>query len=175
MARPSPNTTRSAPAAWKDLERLRRRDARDDVDDRGHPPRRVAGGAGAGSRALAQDAAKAGRDPRSHQQGETVGPHAGPVDPGNAGPQADVVEKVAGLEVVGAVEDEVLPAHEALRVLRGEVGHEAAHLDLGVETAQARLGGRGLGQAEPGVLLVEQGLALQVRGLDEVAVHYGER
>ena len=46
--------------------------------------------------------------------------------------------------------------------------------DAGVEPGDVAAGGFGLGQAFAGVGLVEEDLALQVGGLDEVAVDEGE-
>ena len=103
-----------------------------------------------------------------------MGGDAGPVHPGHARAQAHVVQHVARLEIVGAVEDEVGLAHEPVGEDGVDVGHETADGHVGVDPPQPPRGGRGLRPGERGVLLVEERLALQVGRLDPVPVHHGE-
>jgi hypothetical protein len=103
-----------------------------------------------------------------------VGGHARAVDPRHARAQADVVQDVADLEVVGAVEDEVRLADEARGEGRVHVGHDPPYRHVRVEPPQAGFGRHRLRPGERRVLLVEERLALEVRRLHEVAVHDGE-
>ncbi len=88
-------------------------------------------------------------------------------------PGARVTDEVAGREVVGAVEDEVVVGDDRQR----RVGREAlAVLDHGRHRADRvdRVGGRGrLGPADVGVAVDH--LALEVRRLDDVVVDDAER
>ena len=56
----------------------------------------------------------------------------------------------------------------------GEVGDAGMDRDGGVEAGDVAAGGFGLGQGVAGVGLVEEDLALEVGGFDEVAVDEGE-
>jgi len=92
----------------------------------------------------------------------------------------EVVEQVAGLEVVGGVEQDlgrrVAGGQEQLGdVGWGEVGDAGVDGDAGVEEGDVAAGGLGFGEAGAGVGFVEEELALQVGGLNEVAVDEGER
>ncbi len=85
-----------------------------------------------------------------------------------------VVDEVAGLEVVGGVEDEVGGGEEFVDVGGDEVGDVGMDGDGGVEEGDLAAGGFGLGEGLEGVGLVEEDLALEVGGFDEVAVDEGE-
>ncbi len=90
-----------------------------------------------------------------------------------------VVDKVAGFEVVGGVQnqidwDEVGGGQEFVDVGGDEVGDVGVDGDGGVEEGDFAAGGFGLGEGVAGVGLVEEDLALEVGGFDEVAVDEGE-
>ena len=102
--------------------------------------------------------------------GGGVGADGGGVDPGLPLLDGVVVEEVAGFEVVGAVEDEMGRGEEVVDVGGDEVGDDGFDLDGGVEGGDLAAGGFGLGQGGARVGLVEEDLALEVGGLDEVAV-----
>lgn len=87
---------------------------------------------------------------------------------------AVVVEEVAGLEVVGGVENEVSGGEEFVDVGGDEVGDVRVDGDVGVEEGDLASGGFGLGEGVAGVGFVEEDLALEVGWLDEVAVDEGE-
>ena len=91
-------------------------------------------------------------------------------DPGLAELDRGVVDQVAGLEVVGAVQDQVGVAHQVEDVGVVDVGDDRLDLDRAVDQPQLPRGGLGLGEIVGDVLLVEEDLALEVVGLDEVAV-----
>ena len=86
-----------------------------------------------------------------------------------------VVEEVAGFEVVGAVEDDVGGGEEGVDVGGDEVGDVGVDGDAGVESGDVAAGGFGFGESFAGVGLVEEDLALEIGGLDKVAVDEGER
>lgn len=105
--------------------------------------------------------------------GGGVGSYGGGVDPGAVVADAEVVDEVAGFEVVGAVEDEV-GGEEVGGVVRDEVGDVGVDVDGGVDAGEVEAGGFGFGEGGAGVGFVEEHLALEVGGLDEVAVDEGE-
>ncbi len=61
-----------------------------------------------------------------------------------------------------------------LGVARAEIGNDTFHGHGGIDGAQFAFGGDGLGEDVEGVGLVEQGLALQVRGFNEIAIDDSE-
>ena len=93
-----------------------------------------------------------------------------PIDPGLAQLHRRVVDQVAGLEVVGAVEDQVGVADQVEDVGVVDVGDDRLDRRSAVDLPELPRGGLGLGQVVGDVLLVEEDLALEVVGLDEVAV-----
>ncbi len=106
--------------------------------------------------------------------GGGVGADGGGVDPRLALLDGEVVEEVAGFEVVGGVEDEVGGAEETVDVGGDEVGDLRMDADGGVEAMDLAPGGFGLGESVAGVGLVEEDLPLEVGFFDEVAVDEGE-
>ena len=115
--------------------------------------------------------------------GGGVGADGGGVDPWDGLLDGEVVEEVTGLEVVGGVEEYLdgwggqrwVWCEELGDVGRGEVGDVRVDGDGGVEAGDVTAGGLGLGEGFTGVGLVEEDLALEVGGFDEVAVDEGER
>ena len=105
--------------------------------------------------------------------GGGVGADGGGIDPGAVVADAEVVDEVAGLEVVGTVEDDV-GGEERGGVGGDEVGDVRVDVDGGVDAGEVAAGGFGLGEGGAGVVFVEEHLALEVGGLDEVAVNEGE-
>ena len=79
-----------------------------------------------------------------------------------------VVHQVPGREVVGPVDDEVVPVDDVEDVVRAEPDVVGDDVDVGVERREGLLGRVDLALADPvhGV----QDLALQVRGVDDVHV-----
>jgi hypothetical protein len=116
---------------------------------------------------------------RKDVHGGGVGAYGGGVDPGFGLLDGVVVDEVAGLEVVGGVQnqidgDEVGGGEELVDVVGDEVGDVGVDGDGGVEESDLAAGGFGLGEPVAGVGLVEEDLALEVGGFDEVAVDEGE-
>jgi hypothetical protein len=105
--------------------------------------------------------------------GGGVGPDGCGVDPGTGVADAEVVDEVAGFEVVGAVEDNV-GGEEIGGVVGDEVGDVRGDLDAGVDAGEVAAGGFGFGESGAGVVFVEEHLALQVGRLDEIAIDEGE-
>ena len=63
----------------------------------------------------------------NHGHSEAISRHRGSVDPRNAAAHGEIVDQVARLEVIGAVQNDVGIA-EQFRDIRGrEIGHDAAH------------------------------------------------
>ena len=88
---------------------------------------------------------------------------------------AEIVDEIARLKVVGAVEHERRAGEQFRDIVCGEVGDDAADFYARVGLAQAGFGGDGLGKALGGVALGEERLALKVTLLHEVAVNDDER
>ena len=87
--------------------------------------------------------------------------------------QRRVVEEVAGREVVGAVEHDVIAVEDLHHVVGAEshvVGHD---VDVGVHGSERLLGRVDLAFADP--VHVVQDLALQVGGVDHIHVDDAER
>jgi len=103
-----------------------------------------------------------------------VGTDGGGVDPGFGLLDGVVVEKVAGLEVVGGVENEIGGGEELVDVGGDEVGDLWVDGNSGVKKGDLAVGGFGFGEGFAGIGLVEEDLALEVGGFDEVAVDEGE-
>lgn len=115
--------------------------------------------------------------------GGGVGADGGGVDPGDALLHGEVVDEVAGLEVVGGVEDEIDASiggrvgddgDKVGNVAGDEVGDVGVDGDAGVEAGDVAASGCGFGQAFAGVSLVEEDLALEVGRFDEVTVDEGK-
>ncbi len=86
----------------------------------------------------------------------------------------EVVDEVAGFEVVGGVENQVGETEEFVDVGGDEVVDAGVDRDGGVEESDFAAGGFGFGEGFAGVGLVEEDLTLEVGGFDEVAVDEGE-
>ena len=87
---------------------------------------------------------------------------------GLAGEDAGVVDEVAGLEVVGAVGDDVVVLEDLERVGAGEHGVVLDDVEEGIEALEHDLGGVDLELADGGGGVDD--LALEVRGVDGVEV-----
>jgi hypothetical protein len=91
---------------------------------------------------------------------------------GQAQEHAGVVDEVAGGEVVGAVDDQVVVAEDLHDVGRVQAGVVGANRDVAVEALEHRLGRLDLRDADG--LLAVQDLALQVRQVGLVVVDDAE-
>ena len=85
-----------------------------------------------------------------------------------------VVEEIAGLEVVGGVENDVGSLQQIMNVAGNEICDVSMDLDLAVEGRDLALCRVGLGTRIARVRLVEEDLALQIALLDKVAVDEGQ-
>ncbi len=167
--------------AGEELEGFGGLDGGGEVDGGGEDAGGVAGFDGT-SRGLGEDAGEAsggGWCVGEDVHGGGVGADGGGVDPGFGLLDAVVVEEVAGFEVVGGVQnqidrDPVRGGEDLVDVGGNEVGDEGVDGDGRVEEGDLAAGGFGFGEREEGVGLVEEDLALEVGGLDEVAVDEGE-
>src|SRR6266849_2116649 len=95
-------------------------------------------------------------------------PEDGSVDVGLAEQHASVIYKVAGGEVIGAVDDDVVIAHDFERVLTGDGGFMLVDPHEGVDVEHA-IGGRVQFLAAD-VLSAVDDLALQVREIHNVEI-----
>lgn len=109
-----------------------------------------------------------------HVHGDGVGGDGGGIDPGSALLDSVVVDKVARLEVVGRVEEDVGSGEKRVDVRGCEVGDLSADIDLTVEERDFESRGFGFRQGVTRVGLVKQNLALEIAFFDEVAIDEGE-
>lgn len=93
------------------------------------------------------------------------------IDPRNAELYGGVIQKEACLEIVGAIENDVECGKQFFGVAGGEVGDDPFDAHAAVDGSQAALGGNGFGERFEGVGFVEESLALEIRGFDEIAVN----
>src|ERR1019366_7979337 len=136
-----------------------------------------AGGFAGGLRARRRvrvDAAQARGAAGDHRHGDAVAGHGRPVDPRDAAAHGKIVDQVARLEVVGAIQDDIGIAQQLRRVGAGEIGDDATRADGRVDARDAALGRGGLGQRLGGVGLFEKPLPMQVAGLHVIAIDQGE-
>ncbi|MCU1222894.1 MAG: hypothetical protein JWQ42_987 [Edaphobacter sp.] len=127
---------------------------------------------------LGEDAGQAGGGvggrSRKDSHGGGVGSDGGGIDPWRGLLDGVVVDEIAGLEVVGSVEDEMGGGEELVDVGGDKIGDVGVDGDGGVEEGNLAASSFGLGERLKGIGLVEEDLALEVGGLDEVAVDEGE-
>jgi hypothetical protein len=115
-----------------------------------------------------------GLSAREDVHGGGVGANGGGVDPGFGLLDAEVVDEVAGFEVVGGVQNEIGWSEELVDVRGDEVADVGLDGDGGVEEGDLAAGGFGFGEGVAGVGFVKEDLALEVGGFDEVTVDEGE-
>ena len=159
--------------ARQNLERIGHLQRRDDGRDGIQYAGRFAGGLGA-ARWLGIHAAKTSGAPRNHRHGQAVAAHGGAIDPGDAAAQREIVQQVAGLEVVRAVEDQCGVVQQFGDVGRGDVRHNRAHGDGGINARQTAPGRHGLGQRFSGIGFFKQPLPLQIARLHIIPVDDGQ-
>ena len=112
---------------------------------------------------------------REDVHGGGVGTDGCGVDPGKAALDGEVVDEVAGLEVVGGVEDDVDGCRDEVGYVGwGEVTDACVDGDAGVKEGDVAAGCLSLGEGVAGVGFVEEDLSLEVGWLNEVAVDEGE-
>jgi len=95
---------------------------------------------------------------------------AAAVDPRLVQLDCRIIDEIADLEIIGAVEDQVGIPDQFDDVGVVNVGDDGLDVNAGVDGAELASGGLGLGQVLGNVVLVEEDLALQVAGFDEVAI-----
>ncbi len=68
----------------------------------------------------------------------------------------EVIHKVAGLEIVGAVQEQAGIGEQSVDVVRSQIGHFGAYFDFRVEGGNLSGRGHGLGQGGSSVCFVEE-------------------
>ena len=96
---------------------------------------------------------------------------AGTVDPGDAVHYGDIIDKKTGLQVIGAVEDEIGALDEDFDGFVVSVGDKRLDVDLRVYATKLAGGGFGLGEVLGDIIFIEEHLSLEVAQLDEVAIN----
>lgn len=155
--------------ADKEFQGLRRGDRGNQVD---HWAENTGGVAGLDYAAwcVGEDAGQACGLAGKNVKGGGVASDCGKVNPGHGIFDRVIVDEVAGLEIIGAIEDQVDVGEESVGILGGEIGDAGLDRDLRIETRDLTGCGYGLGEGLAGVMFVEQKLALQIAGLDVIAV-----
>ena len=118
-----------------------------------------------------QKAGEARRESRTDRHRQSIAGHPGCVNPGPPGLHGKIIDQEARFKIVGAIEDKVATGKKFRGILGPKIGHNTLHLDAGIDRAQLLFGGHGFGQGIAGVGLVEQHLALEIGGFDEVPVN----
>ena len=133
----------------------------------------VAGGEIGGARRVGEEAAEAGGVARPDSPDAAFDAHAGAVDPGDVIAAGEVVDEVAGGDVVGAVEDQI-DIREGFDVGGVGVGDDGVDFDFVIDLPESLGGGDGLGEFLGRVIFVEEQLALEIAEFDEVAIDDAE-
>jgi hypothetical protein len=81
-----------------------------------------------------------------------------------------VVDKEACLKIISAIEDQIEAGEQLGGIARVQVFDKTLNGDAAIDATQFALGGDGFGQGLTRVVLVEKRLALQIGGLDKVAI-----
>ena len=80
-----------------------------------------------------------------HVQRNAVAADRGSVDPGQGILHREIVDEIASLEVIGAVQNQLGSAEQDRDILRGQVGDLRLDYNLGVEGPDLAGGGNGFG------------------------------
>src|SRR5258705_9712187 len=143
----------------------------DQIDDRSEHADRIAGLLKAlGGSARFEKTGKTGRRGRTNGHGQAVTGDTGGVDPGPAGFHGNIVDQETSFEIVGAIEEQIDSTEKCFRIARAEIGDDPFDGHGRIDRAQLALRGDGLWKDVESVGLIEEGLPLQVRRLNEVAV-----
>lgn len=88
---------------------------------------------------------------------------------------AGIVEDIARLEVVRAIEDNIGRGHEGFHRIRRDIGNDALDPDGAVDSPQPLFGRARLGTVLPRISFIKQDLPVEIRPLDEIPVHETDR
>ncbi len=108
--------------------------------------------------------------PRHDRQLDAVAADRRAVDPGDFAIDGGVVDQKAGLEIVGAVEDQVDVLEQILDIGGRQIGDHRFDGHFGIHTRQPPRCRYGFGQRFGRIGFFKQELALQVGPFDEIAV-----
>ena len=123
------------------------------------------------ARWIGKKTCQAGGFPRQHVHRDAIAAHGSGVDPGEGSLHRKVIDEVAGLEVVGAVEDQVASPPAGLECWRERDRLTCGSITIWeLKAAILRAAAIALGSDFGGIGFIEQGLALQIAGLDVVAI-----
>ena len=120
------------------------------------------------------DTTKACAQLRQYRHGDAVAAHGGSINPRCPPADGIIVDQVARFEIVGPVEDEDGFAEQFFIVRRREVGHDAGDVQARIDARQRLLGRESFGEGRRSVGLIEQPLALEIAGFDEIAIDQSE-
>src|SRR5205823_4926833 len=119
--------------AGEDLDRLRRLEAGDDVDDGRQDAGGFASAAFARRRGRLEDAAQARRLTRQDRHRLAVAANAAAVDPRLIQFHSGVVNQVADLEIIGAVENQIGVVDQLGNIRPVDVGDDRLDVDGGID------------------------------------------
>ena len=118
-----------------------------------------------------KQATEAGRSSRRHRKGASGASHRTAVDPGNPFADGQLVQQIAGLKIVGSVENQVEAFHQLFPVPVVQVGHHSLSLYQMIDGPQFSFRSDGLGQVLRRVGFGEEHLALQVALFDVITIY----
>ena len=101
---------------------------------------------------------------------EACSPDGGPVDPGSLRFDSQIVDQESCLEVVGTIQQQVRPFAELFDIRRIDIDNNGFDRSTSVYAPEFLGGGGGLGQVLGDIVLVEEGLAMQITQLDVVSI-----
>ena len=104
-----------------------------------------------------------------------MGSGAAREDPGNPAFQGDIVDQIANLKVVRAVENQIDIVSELPDIRKVSILHKRFDFDFRIHLAQPIRGTDGFGKMVFDILFREQNLSLQVAEFDEVAVNDAQK
>ncbi len=108
---------------------------------------------------------------RKHVQRHAITAYGCGVNPGQGVLHRKIIDKIAGLEVIGAVENKLCPFEQSFYIRWRQIGDMGFNHDFGIESSDFSGRGDGLGQRFSGIGFVEKGLPLQIAGLNVIAVN----
>ena len=109
-------------------------------------------------RATLDETREAGSQARSNRHRYAVTRHRGGINPRPPGFHRDIIDEKSRLKIVGAVQDDVEPIEQLLRVARAYVGHDALNAHSRVDAAKFALRRHSLWQRITRVGFVEEEL-----------------
>ena len=146
----------------------------DEIDDRAKNANGVASFFHSERERSIHEAGEAGSVAGSNGHSQTITGHGRGINPGSGRIDREIVDQEASFEIISAIEDQRKVRKKFSRILGVKVSDDSFHLDIRIDGAEPALRCGGFGKRVARVGLFEEGLALQVGGLDKIAVDDAE-